>query len=146
VESHSVYSTKISLLCLPGADTNMVRREPAFVMSWRQQAQRLQRGVQTVYLAFKPPRAHWYTNLVAACTAGDLFSPVQLIPSFIPVIGFLDDLVVMFLGVRLLRRIIPPDVLTECRDLAKDVEMRREDEIRSTAAAGAVMVMYLPHY
>jgi uncharacterized membrane protein YkvA (DUF1232 family) len=62
------------------------------------------------------------------------------------VIGFLDDLVVMFLGVRLLRRIIPPDVLTECRDLAKDVEMRREDEIRSTAAAGAVMVMYLPHY
>jgi uncharacterized membrane protein YkvA (DUF1232 family) len=78
---------------------------------------------------------------VAACTAGYLFSPVQLIPSFIPVIGFADDFLVLFLGIKTLHRIIPPDVLMECRELAKAAEMRRKDEIRSTAAVIAFVAV-----
>ena len=73
----------------------------------------------------------WYARLVVACTAAYLLSPIQLIPSFIPVIGFLDDLLVLVVGVKLLRRIIPPDVLAECRTLAAAAEMRRNEEIRS---------------
>jgi uncharacterized membrane protein YkvA (DUF1232 family) len=105
---------------------------------------------------------HWYARLVAACTAGYLLSPIQLIPSFIPGIGFIDDLLVLFLGVKLLQRITPPDVLTECRELAERAEARKKGDIRSAAAvvvpvavaalwllatltASALMAVYIPH-
>ena len=80
------------------------------------------------YLVFKHPRTKWYAKLVAACSAGYLFSPIQLIPSFIPVIGFMDDVLVLFLGAKLLYRITPPDVLRECRGLAETAAIRRKEE------------------
>ena len=101
---------------------------------WRREAERLQKEAQVFYFAFKHPRMPWYARLVVAGTAAYLLSPIQLIPSFIPVIGFLDDLVVLVVGVKLLRKIIPPDVLTECRELAAAAEARRSAEIRSSLA------------
>jgi uncharacterized membrane protein YkvA (DUF1232 family) len=71
---------------------------------------------------------------LAACTAGYLLSPVQLIPSFIPLIGFLDDFLILFLGAKLIRKLTPPDVLAECGELADAAERRRKEEIRSMAA------------
>ena len=85
----------------------------------------------------------WYGRLVAACTEGYLLSPIQLIPSFIPVIGFLDDLLVLFLGAKLLQRITPPDVLGECLQHAEDAKERRKDENRSAAAMVAAIVVAL---
>jgi len=120
-----------------GLTTNAVRRGPALLMSWRRQAERLQKEANVFYFVFKHPRVHWYARLVAVCTAAYPFSPIQIIPSFIPVIGFLDDLLVLFLGVKVLQRIIPADVLTECRELAAAAEIRRKQEIRS--AAGVVV-------
>jgi uncharacterized membrane protein YkvA (DUF1232 family) len=126
------------------ADATAALPEPAPMPSWKQQAQRLQTEAHVFYFAFKHPRVRWYARLVAAATAVYLFSPIQLIPSFIPVIGFLDDFLVLFLGVELLRRIIPADVLTECRVLAEAAEMRRKEAIRSTASAvGFVTVVAL---
>jgi uncharacterized membrane protein YkvA (DUF1232 family) len=110
-------------------------------MKWKQQVQRVHREAQVFYFAFKHPRVPWYAKLVAVCIAGYLFSPIQLIPSYIPVIGFLDDFLVLFLGAKLLRRIIPPEILTECRELAKAAEMRRNDEIRSPAAVVAAIAV-----
>lgn len=86
-------------------------------------------------------RAPWYAKVVAPCSAGYVFSPIQLIPSYIPVIGFLDDFLVLFVGARLLQRIIPSDVLTECRHLADAAEMRRKGEIRSAAAVASSVVI-----
>lgn len=83
----------------------------------------------------------WYARLVALCTAGYLLSPIQLIPSFIPGIGFLDDLVVLSLGVKLLRRITPPQVLIECRLLADSAEMRRREEAMSPAIVVVVVAV-----
>jgi uncharacterized membrane protein YkvA (DUF1232 family) len=120
---------------------NVVQLEMAGAKSWKHQARRVHREAQVFYFALKHPRVPWYGKLVAACTAGYLFSPVQLIPSFIPVIGFADDFLVLFLGIKTLHRIIPPDVLMECRELAKAAEMRREDEIRSTAAVIAFVAV-----
>jgi uncharacterized membrane protein YkvA (DUF1232 family) len=118
-----------------------IRQDCGAGLSWRQKAHRLQREAQVFYFAFKHPRVHWYAKLVAACSAGYLFSPIQLIPSFIPVIGFLDDFLVLFLGAKLIQRIIPPEVLTECCEMAKAAEMRRKDEIRSPAAVVASVVI-----
>jgi uncharacterized membrane protein YkvA (DUF1232 family) len=115
--------------------------EPASAMSWRQQAEQVQTQAHVFYLAFKHPRMPWYARLVAASTAGYLLSPIQLIPSFIPAIGFLDDLLVLFLGAKLLQRITPPDVLCECRQHAEDAKERRKDENRSAIAmVAAIMV------
>ena len=112
-------------------------------MTWKQQAQRIHTEAQTFYFAFKHPRVHWCAKLVAAGTAGYLFSPIQLIPSFIPVIGFLDDFLVLFLGIKLLQRIIPPDTLTKCREQANVAEMLRKDEVRSTATVIAGLAVAL---
>jgi uncharacterized membrane protein YkvA (DUF1232 family) len=111
------------------------------MMRCRQKAQRLYREALVFYFAFKHPRMSWGAKLVAVCTAGYLFSPVQLIPNYIPVIGCLDDLLVVFLGVKLLHRITPPEVLSECRELAEAAGMRKRREIRSKAAVAASIVI-----
>ena len=121
--------------------TTIIPPESTFGMNCRNQAQRLQREAQVYYFAFKHPRVHWYAKIVAACSAGYMFSPVQLIPSYIPVIGFLDDFVVLYLGTKILQRIIPPEVLTECREQADAAEMQRKEEVRSTAAVVAFVVV-----
>jgi uncharacterized membrane protein YkvA (DUF1232 family) len=127
--------------CLLGPNAEAVTSESAPTMTWKQQAQRLHKEAHVFYFAFKHPRLPWYARLLAVCTAGYLFSPVQLIPSFIPVIGFLDDFLVLFLGAKLLRRITPPDVLAECRQLADVAELRRREEIRSSGAIVAAVVI-----
>jgi uncharacterized membrane protein YkvA (DUF1232 family) len=108
---------------------------------WRQQAERLQKEAQVFYFVFKHPCMPWYGKLIAAATAAYLLSPVQLIPSFIPVIGFLDDLLVLFVGVKLLRSIIPRDVLAECRERAAAAEMRRNQEIHSSLALAGLLAI-----
>jgi uncharacterized membrane protein YkvA (DUF1232 family) len=124
-----------------GEGTNVAGREPTPGMTWRNQAQRLHREAQVYYFVFKHPRAPWYAKAVAACSAGYVFSPIQLIPSYIPVIGFLDDFLVLFAGAKLLQKVIPPDVLTECRELADAAHIRRTEEMRSTAAVASSVVV-----
>lgn len=101
---------------------------PPTSVSWKQRAQRIQMEAHVLYFVFKNPRTRWYARLVAACSVGYFFSPIQLIPNFIPVIGFADDLVVLLLGAKLLRKITPPDLIAECHELARLAEMRRRGE------------------
>ena len=129
--------TKSSLL----SNHTMVLSEPAFSVNWRRRAQRLQKEAHVFYIVFKHPRTRWYTRLVAACTAAYVFSPVQLIPNFIPVIGSLDDFLVLFLGAKLLRRITPPAVMAECRNLADAAKTRRNAEVRWSISVFAPLVI-----
>ena len=109
---------------------------------WYQQVQRLRTEAEVFYLAFKHSRVPWYARLIAVGTAAYVLSPVQLIPSYIPFIGFLDDFLVLYLGVKLLRKTIPRDVLAECRQRAELLEAGRKREIRTTATTvGAVMII-----
>jgi uncharacterized membrane protein YkvA (DUF1232 family) len=134
VDGDSEKLIEISGLYLPGPSTEEVPPQPAPVISWKQQAQKLHKEAHVFYFVFKHPRTRWYTKCVAACSAGYLLSPVQLIPSFIPLIGFLDDFLILFLGAKVIRKLTPPDVLAECRELADAAETRRKEEIRSAAA------------
>jgi len=110
-------------------------------MTWKQRAQRLQKEAHVFYFACKHPRTPWYAGLAAACTAGYRLSPIQLIPSFIPGIGFLDEFLVLFLGAKLLQRIIPPDVLAECRQSAEAAEKQRNGKITSTTSTVAALAI-----
>ena len=91
-------------------------------------ARRLKVEVHALYLAYKDPRVPWYARAFAAVVVGYAFSPIDLIPDPIPILGYLDDLVLIPLGVALAIRMIPPHVLTECREearQAKDMPVNR---------------------
>jgi uncharacterized membrane protein YkvA (DUF1232 family) len=109
------------------------RRLPRRIAVWGEKAQKLQKQAHVFYFAFKHPKTPWYARLIAACAAGYLLSPIQIIPSFIPVIGFMDDLVVLVVGFKLIRKAMPPAVLQECRDRAEAAEVLRKTEARSFA-------------
>jgi uncharacterized membrane protein YkvA (DUF1232 family) len=92
-----------------------------FLERWKQRARLLKIEAYTLYLACKDPRVPWYAKAVAACVAGYAFSPIDLIPDPIPVLGYLDDLVLVPLGVLAARQMIPKRVMDECRARAQVV-------------------------
>jgi uncharacterized membrane protein YkvA (DUF1232 family) len=87
-------------------------------------AQRLRVEVYALYLAYKDPRVPWYARVFAVVVVAYAFSPIDLIPDPIPVLGYLDDLVIIPLGVALAIKMVPPHVLAECREEARGVEDR----------------------
>jgi uncharacterized membrane protein YkvA (DUF1232 family) len=91
--------------------------------SWSTPAQLLKREVRTLVLVWRDPRVQWYTRALALLVVAYAASPVDLIPDFIPVLGLLDDLLLLPLGVWLVLKTLPPDVLEECRAQAEAVEV-----------------------
>ena len=89
------------------------------VERWRGWARRLKREVLALSLAYRDPRTPWYARVVIICVVGYALSPIDLIPDAIPVLGYLDDLLLVPLGVALAIRLIPPRVLTESRAAAE---------------------------
>lgn len=85
-------------------------------------AERLEREVHALYLAYRDPRVPWYARVLAVCVVGYALSPIDLIPDAIPVLGYLDDVILVPLGVALAIRMIPPEVLEECRKEAREAE------------------------
>ena len=79
--------------------------------AWRERARRLKRDTYALYLALKDPRVPWYARLLAGLVVAYAFSPIDLIPDFIPVLGYLDDLLIVPLGIVLTLRLIPPAVM-----------------------------------
>lgn len=91
----------------------------SLLSTWKRQARHLREEGHALYLAYRDPRVPWYARVVAALAVGYLFSPIDLIPDFIPVIGYLDDLLIVPLLIMLARRLIPPDVMAEQRAAAR---------------------------
>ncbi len=85
----------------------------------RELARNAEGEAHAVYLASKDRRVPWYAKFLAACVLAYLFSPIDLIPDFIPVIGYLDDLIIVSAGLWLVVRLIPPDVMAEHRATAR---------------------------
>ncbi len=85
----------------------------------KQRARQLKAETYAIYLAYRDPRVPWYARLFAACIVAYAFSPIDLIPDPIPVVGYLDDLVLVPLGIALALKMIPPEVMAECRAKAQ---------------------------
>ncbi len=92
-----------------------------------------------LYLACRDPRTPWYAKALAAAVAAYAFSPIDLIPDFIPVLGYLDDLLIVPLGIALAIRLIPSDVLADCREQAR----KRLARGTPTSRAAAVVVVVI---
>lgn len=108
---------------------------------WKSWARTLKREVYALYLAYKDPRVPWYARVFAGCVVAYAFSPIDLIPDFIPVIGYLDDLILVPLGIALAVRMIPPTVLTECREESHRV--MAEGKPVNRIAAAVIIVVWL---
>lgn len=102
-------------------------------------AGRLKTEVYALYLAYKDRRVPWYTRLFAALVVGYAFSPIDLIPDPIPILGYLDDLVLVPLGIALAIKMIPPGILAEHRERAQAV-MAAGKPLNWIAAAVVVVV------
>ena len=81
-------------------------------------ARAVRRDAHALYLAGRDPRVPWYAKALALAVAAYAFSPIDLIPDFIPVLGYLDDLILLPLGIMLVIRLIPPEIMAEHRELA----------------------------
>ena len=103
-------------------ETNKIPR--GFVDQWKERARQLRIDVYAIYLAYKDPRVPAYARIFAACVVAYAFSPIDLIPDPIPVLGYLDDLVLVPLGVWLALKMIPAPVLAECREKAAETMSR----------------------
>ena len=85
---------------------------------WKEKARALKRETYAVYLACRDPRVPWYGRVLAACVVGYAFSPIDLIPDPVPILGYLDDLILIPLGIAMVLKAIPPEVMAECRENA----------------------------
>jgi len=94
-------------------------------------ARTLKRDVHALYLASRDPRVPWYAKALALIVAGYALSPIDLIPDFIPVLGYMDDVIVVPAGIWLVIKLIPADVMAEHRALA---DATRSRPVSKTAA------------
>lgn len=91
------------------------------VKNW---ARALRRDAHAIRLASRDPRVPWTVKLLAIAVAGYALSPIDLIPDFIPVLGYLDDLIIVPLGIWLVIALIPEDVMREYRAMASAAAQR----------------------
>ena len=106
-------------------------------MSLKAWAKALKRDAHAVWLAARDPRTPWYAKVLAIAVAAYAFSPIDLIPDFIPVLGYLDDLILVPVGLWLVLKLIPAEVLADHRAAA---EAAAERPVSRAAVVGVVAV------
>ena len=86
---------------------------------WKRRTNQLKMEAYAIYLAYKDPRVPWYGKILIVCVIGYAFSPIDKFLNSIPIIGYLDHLIFVPLGVVLaFKKMIPSAVLTDCREIA----------------------------
>jgi uncharacterized membrane protein YkvA (DUF1232 family) len=105
----------------------------------RDWARSIKRDVVALYLAARDPRVPWLAKIVAVCVVAYALSPIDLIPDFIPVLGYLDDVILVPLGILLAVRLVPDDVMADLRSQAN----ARMPLPKSRAAAITVVAVWL---
>ena len=113
-----------------------------FIGQWKQQAKKLKIEVYALHLAYRDPRVPLYARIFAGCVVGYAFSPIDLIPDFIPIIGYLDDLVLIPLGIKIALSMIPENVMSESREKAQEI-IRQGKPVNRVAAVVIISIWLL---
>ena len=111
------------------------------IKRWKQRVRHLKTETYAIYLAYKDSRVPWHAKILIAFVVVHTFSPIDLIPDFIPVLGYLDDLIIAPLGIALAIRMIPRDVMAECREAAQAAI--GQNKPTSRAAAAVIIAIWL---
>jgi len=107
----------------------------------RARAQSLKRETYALYLAYRHPDTPWGAKILVACIVGYALSPIDLIPDFVPILGYLDDLILVPIGIALALRLVPPTVMAECR--AEAERQMSRDQPQSRAAAVVIVCIWI---
>ncbi|GAB0495649.1 hypothetical protein MMPV_006953 [Pyropia vietnamensis] len=130
----------------PPADAESSSSTSAVHRAWRwvvAKARELKAEVLALYLAMDDPRTPWVTRIGAAFVVGYALSPLDLIPDFIPVLGLLDDIILLPLGIWLVRMAIPAEVLADARERAAGMIARGERPPVNWVAGAVVVAIWL---
>ena len=98
----------------------------------------VKRDVHAIYWAARDPRVPWYAKALAICVAGYALSPIDLIPDFVPILGYMDDVIIVPLGILIVVKLIPPEIMAEHRALAAAAQ----DRLVSRAAAIVIAIVW----
>jgi len=109
------------------------------IAAWKKKARSLKIQTFALYYASRDPRVPWYAKIWVALVVAYAFSPIDLIPDFVPILGYLDDLVLIPLGVALAIKMIPADVMAECAARAE----ARLDEGKPQSWVAAIVIILL---
>lgn len=107
----------------------------------KKRAKQLKSELYVLLLAYRDPRVPLYAKLFVMCVVAYAFSPIDLIPDFIPILGYLDDLILVPLGIMLAIRMIPREVLVGCRKLAE--ERRLQGKPRNWIAGILIIFIWI---
>jgi len=114
------------------------------VKQWKLRVQQIKVETYALYLAYRDPRTPWYAKLLAASVVAYAVSPIDLIPDFIPVLGILDDLVIVPLGTLLAIKLVPKEAMAECREKARSaMEVTTSKRTRRLVAAVVIAIWCL---
>src|SRR3712207_9490876 len=108
-----------------------------YLDAWKRRARQLSAQTYALYLAYRDPRTPWYAKVFAALVVGYVFSPIDPIPDWIPAVGLLDEMVVVPIGVLVAAKMIPPQVMEESRQKAREVA--EGEKPASRVAAGGII-------
>jgi uncharacterized membrane protein YkvA (DUF1232 family) len=108
---------------------------------WKATARKLKQEVYALYLASKDRRVPWHARLAAIVVVAYAFSPIDLIPDPIPVLGYLDDLILIPLGIALVIKLIPDEVLRDCREKASST--MKAGKPKNWVAGSAIILIWV---
>ncbi|MEG2054105.1 MAG: YkvA family protein [Oscillospiraceae bacterium] len=88
-------------------------------MTLKEKAKNLKVDIPAVFIALRHPKTPWYAKIIAGVTVAYALSPIDFIPDFVPVLGYLDDLIILPVLISLVIRLIPKEVFEECREKSR---------------------------
>lgn len=109
----------------------------------REWAQRLKAEIVALWFCTRHPRTPFHAKALAVALVAYAFSPIDLIPDFIPVLGYLDELIILPVGIWLVLKLVPPDVLAECREQAVRWLDEKRPKPRSYLGAALIIALWL---
>lgn len=107
----------------------------------KQKAKNIKKEIGALYLAYKRPDVPFYAKLVSILIVGYALSPIDLIPDFIPVLGYLDDLILLPIGIAFAIKLIPSDIMNECRKQSEN--MFNEGKSKNWVAGGIIICIWI---
>jgi uncharacterized membrane protein YkvA (DUF1232 family) len=107
------------------------------VTKLKSKAKKIKQDIFVLVAAYKHPKTPFYVKLLSIIIVAYAFSPIDLIPDFIPVLGYLDDIILIPLGITLVLKLIPKDVLQECREITEKSEKVK----RKNWVAGTIIIL-----
>lgn len=107
---------------------------------WKTKAERLQNELIVIWFVLRRPGTPWPARMIACCVIAYVLSPIQIIPSFIPVIGWMDDAAVIAAGLWLIRMLTPKNILQDARARAQ-IAMKRGENVRPVAMRATTVIV-----